>query len=151
MERTMSETTRGSKELVLAPFTYAYMQDTTKGQVKIFTGPTVINQTAQEVPVIYNPDQGNFERCTHLEEAVCKSPIAVEGYYLVLFNPAKDNSQPESGLAGKPSLDLRVGRRVNLPGPVMFPLWPGQAAHYIRGHHLRSNQYLEVCHVRGSG
>lgn len=140
----MTEQGLRTKELVLAPFTYAYMQDTTKGQVKIFTGPTVINQTAQEVPVVYNQQKGQFERCTHLEETVRTSPIAVEGYYLVLFNPAQGGSQPDEGLAGKPAPQLNVGRRVNLPGPVMFPLWPGQAAHYIRGHHLRSNQYLLV-------
>jgi major vault protein len=145
----MSEQETRNKELVLAPFTYAYMQDTTKGQVKIFTGPTVINQTAQEVPVVYNPETGEFERCDSLRSAVRKSPIAVEGFYLVLFNPASDNknvseAQPDEGVAGKPAPELDKGRRVNLPGPAMFPLWPGQAAHYIRGHHLRSNQYLLV-------
>lgn len=140
----MADETRGSKELVLAPFTYAFMQDTTKGQVKIFTGPTVINQTAQEVPVIYNSATGSFERCRTLEEAVRKSPVAVEGFYMVLYNPSKDGSQPEEGLAGKPSPALNVGRRVNLPGPATFPLWPGQAAYSVRGHHLRSNQYLLV-------
>jgi len=139
----MSEQVTQSKELVLAPFTYAFMQDTTKGLVKIFTGPTVINQTAQEVPVVYDQEAGRFRRCTHLTEAVRHSPIAVEGYYLVLFNPCKDG-QPETGQAGKPSPDLEVGRRVNIPGPWMHPLWPGQAAHYIRGHHIRSNQYLLV-------
>ncbi len=31
------------------------MQDVTKGVVKTYTGPTVINPTAQERPVIYDP------------------------------------------------------------------------------------------------
>jgi len=136
---------RDTKELVLAPGTYAYMQDTTKGQIKCFTGPTVINQSAQESPVVYNSSMGTFERVDNLTDAVAKSPIAVEGYYLVLFNPASgDDGQPDSGQAGKVPPDLDVGRRINIPGPCMFPLWPGQSAEYIRGHHLRSNQYLVV-------
>jgi major vault protein len=140
----MMSDSRG-KELVLAPGTYAYMQDTTKGQIKVFTGPTVINQTAQEVPVVYNHKSGQFERCEYLEQAVRKSPIAVEGYYLVLLNPAaKEHGQPDPGLGGKPSPELDVGRRINIAGPCMFPLWPGQTAWHIRGHHLRSNQYLLV-------
>ena len=40
------------RDLVLAPSEYAYMQDVTKGIVKTYTGPTVINPTAQERPAI---------------------------------------------------------------------------------------------------
>jgi major vault protein len=144
----MKEEQGRNKELVLAPGTYAYMQDTTKGQIKVFTGPTVINQSAQETPVLYNPKAGTFDRVDYLQEAINKSPIAVEGYYLVLFNPSKENTdnmgQPDTGQAGKMTPELEVGRRINIPGPCMFPLWPGQHARYIRGHHLRSNQYLIV-------
>jgi len=136
---------RSDKELVLAPGTYAYMQEQTKGQVKVYTGPAVINQTAQESPVIYNSKSGTFERVSYLQEAVRKSPIAVEGYYLVLFNPSRDGvGQPDAGLEGKMPPQLDVGRRINIPGPCHFALWPGQAAVHIRGHHLRSNQYLIV-------
>jgi len=38
------------RDLVLPPGAYAYMQDVTKGVVKTYTGPTVINPTAQERP-----------------------------------------------------------------------------------------------------
>lgn len=138
----MSET-REKRDLVLAPGTYAYMQDVTKGQIKVFCGPTVINQTAQEVPVVYEPSQGTFHRCDALEEAVRKSPIAVEGYYLMLKNPAKNGDHPLEG-SSQTSPDLQVGRKINIPGPCMFGLWPGQDAQYVRGHHLRSNQYLLV-------
>ena len=134
---------REKRDLVLAPGTYAYMQDVTKGQIICFTGPTVINQTAQEVPVIYDPKDGTFRRCNTLEEAVRKAPIAVEGYYLTLKNPAKKGEHPMEG-GRQIAPDLEVGRKINIPGPCMFALWPGQDAQVVRGHHLRSNQYLLV-------
>ena len=37
------------------------------------------------------------------------------------------------------AVDLAVGRRMNIPGPCSFALYPGQAADVIEGHHLRSN------------
>lgn len=137
---------REKRDLVLAPGTFAYMQDVTKGAVKTFVGPCVINQTAQEVPVVYTAENGTFRPCGTLEEAVRKSPIAVEGYYLILKNPANKGGEehPDSGSAGKIAPDLEVGRKINIPGPCMFALWPGQDAQYVKGHHLRSNQYLLV-------
>lgn len=138
-----AEVIREKRDLVLPPGSYAYMQDVTKGVIKTYTGPTVINPTAQEVPVVYDAKDGGFKRAIGLEEAVRKSPVAVEGFYIALLNPARGNKHPEDGTA-QPSAELDVGRKVNIPGPAMFPLWPGQAAEVVRGHHLRSNQYLLV-------
>ena len=142
---------RDAKELVLALGDYAQLQDLTTGTIKLYTGPAVINQSAQEAPVKYIPKVG-FERVADLTGALCKSVIAVEGYYLVLFNPVKTESstvsavslQPGTSLSGKASPILDVGKRINIPGPVQFPLWPGQSAHYVRGHHLRTNEYLKI-------
>src|SRR3954467_11854023 len=79
---------RNSKrDLVLAPSEYAYMQDVTKGIVKTYTGPTVINPTAQERPVVFDPAQHLFVPCA-LEEAVQQIAIAPEGHYLILKNPS---------------------------------------------------------------
>lgn len=132
-----------SNELVLPPHSYAYMQDITKGIVKTYTGPTVITPTAQEVPIVFTKETG-FRRVESIDRAMCANAIAVEGSYLELFNPATGSGavpQPGSAQAG-PELD--IGRRVNLPGPVELPLWPGQFAYAIRGHHLHYNQYLLV-------
>ena len=75
---------RNSKrDLVLAPSEYAYMQDVTKGIVKTYTGPTVINPTAQERPVVFDQEAKRFEPCP-LERAVQQIAIAPEGYYLIL-------------------------------------------------------------------
>jgi major vault protein len=134
---------RNSKrDLVLAPSEYAYMQDVTKGIVKTYTGPTVINPTAQERPVIFNATRKLFEPCS-LEQAVQQIAIAPEGYYLILKNPSTKDDHPQAG-GVYPSPDLNVGRKINITGPCAFALWPGQIVKLVQGHHLRSNQYLLV-------
>lgn len=134
---------RNSKrDLVLAPSEYAYMQDVTKGIVKTYTGPTVINPTAQERPVVFNAVRKLFEPCA-LEQAVQQIAIAPEGYYLILKNPSTKEDHPQSG-GVYPSPDLNIGRKININGPCAFALWPGQIVKLVQGHHLRSNQYLLV-------
>ncbi len=130
------------RDLVLAPSEYAYMQDVTKGIVKTYTGPTVINPTAQERPVVFDPEKKLFEPCP-LEEAVQQIAIAPEGFYLILKNPSAKDDHPVPG-GVYPSPDLRVGRKINITGPCAFALWPGQLVQLVQGHHLRSNQYLLV-------
>lgn len=130
------------RDLVLAPSEYAYMQDVTKGIVKTYTGPTVINPTAQERPVVFRADRKIFEPCS-LEQAVQQIAIAPEGYYLILKNPSTKDDHPQSG-GVYPSPDLEVGRKINITGPCAFALWPGQMVKLVQGHHLRSNQYLLV-------
>ncbi|KAB2910521.1 MAG: hypothetical protein F9K40_02395 [Kofleriaceae bacterium] len=131
------------RDLVLPPGGYAYMQDVTKGVVKTYTGPTVINPTAQERPVIYDAATGTFRNATSLEDAMRIAPVAAEGFYVILRNPARANKHPEEGSA-QPAAELEIGRTIIVPGPATFALWPGQSAAVIEGHHLRSNQYLLV-------
>ena len=134
---------RGNKrDLVLAPGEYAYMQDVTKGIVKTYTGPTVINPTAQERAVLFNPGSKRFETCA-LEQAVQVGTIAPEGYYVILKNPSLRGDHPAPG-GVYPSPDLEIGRKININGPCDFALWPGQIVKLVQGHHLRSNQYLLV-------
>jgi hypothetical protein len=38
--------------------------------------------------------------------------------------------------------DMEIGKKINIRGPVSFALYPGQMAKVIRGHALRTNQYL---------
>ena len=130
------------RDLVLAPTEYAYMQDVTKGIVKTYTGPTVINPTAQERPVVFDAEKKLFEPCA-LEEAVQQIAIAPEGYYVILKNPSTRFDHPAAG-GVFPSPDLNVGRKINITGPCSFALWPGQLVQLVQGHHLRSNQYLLV-------
>lgn len=135
--------TRENKDLVLAPGQYAYMQDVTKGRVRVLVGPTVFSPTAQDQPVVYKMKGNRPFEPVDIDTAVQKNAIAVEGYYLQLLNPAKDGKTPAEGKNDETPV-LEVGRKVNIPGPVMFPLWPGQSVEMIKGHQLRSNQYLLV-------
>lgn len=129
-------------DLVLAPGEYAYVQDGTKGNVTVFVGPhkTTISQTDQ--PVNWDRKSRRFKPCSQ-HEAVHACPAADEGSYIVLEDPAKENKHPSAGTSN-PHTDLNVGRKVNIPGPASFPLWPGQSATEIQGHRLRSNEYLIV-------
>jgi major vault protein len=134
---------RGNKrDLVLAPGEYAYMQDVTKGVIKTYTGPTVINPTAQERPLVFSGETKRFEPCS-LEEAVQQSVVAGEGHYVILKNPSMKGDHPASG-GVFPSPDLDMGRTINIMGPCNFPLWPGEIVTLVHGHHLRSNQYLLI-------
>ena len=139
---TMNETQQ-KRDLVLPPGGYAYMQDVTKGVVKTYTGPTVINPTAQERPVVFDAASGTFRGAASLEEAMRIAPVAAEGHYIILRNPARGNKHPDEGSA-QPSAEQEIGRTIIVPGPAMFALWPGQSAEVVEGHHLRSNQYLLV-------
>jgi major vault protein len=92
--------------------------------------------------VVFNYTTKRFEGCS-LENAVQLFCIAPEGWYVVLKNPTKDNVHPSIASINS-SAKLIVGHKVNIRGPVSFPLWPGQMTKVLQGHHLRSNQYLIV-------
>lgn len=131
------------RDLVLAPNEYAYILDETKGQVVAYVGPHKTSLANTDRPVVFEAATRRFVRCV-LEEAITPFPFAEEGWYAVVENPSRegDEEHPKSGPNNLPR--LTSGRKVNIPGPVTFPLWPGQVAQVIQGHHLRSNQYLVV-------
>ena len=138
----MAEPVTQKRDLNLAEGFYAFFQDNTKGVIKVYCGPTVVNPTAQETPVRYDPISGDYRPCT-LDDTKCKSVEAEEGQYVVLKNPDSKGKPPEIGTT-QTATQLEKGRSIVIPGPVNFALWPGQAAEIIPGHHLRSNQYLLV-------
>ncbi|MCA9546060.1 MAG: hypothetical protein KC613_16765, partial [Myxococcales bacterium] len=135
-------TERRERELVLAPNEYAYVLDTTKGHVNCYVGPNKTSLAQTDQSVRFDHDSKRF-RSVDLDEAVCLFATAPENWYVVLKNPARDNVHPSPGVASS-LVDLRVGRKVVVPGPCAFPLWPGQMARVIRGHRLRANEYLYV-------
>ena len=139
----MTEERRSKKtDLVLSNGEYAFTQDATTGVVKVLSGPTVVNVTGQEYPVVYHTDAQRFAQ-VELEDAAQKSPMASQGFYIELHNPpaTESGAQPNEG-SKEIAPALLMGRRVNIPGPTTFSLWPRQVAKVIEGHHLRSNQYL---------
>ncbi len=141
-----------SREYRLPPSTYLHIQDGTSGKIKTHVGPTAVTLTGNDQPIVFDffksgedGRKAEFRPCDTLKEAVRESVIAPDGFYAVLMNPAKNNIYPNEGDV-KPSPDLDVGNKIVVSGPRMFALWPGQSATVIRGHHLRSNQFL-ICRV----
>lgn len=140
----MAEPTTRDTELVLPPGTYAYVLDGTKGHVSAYCGPFKSSLSNTDQLVIYNKTTARFDTSSG-NYAIQNNVICPKGWYIVLENPATNNRQPEAGKFNDlPVGTLRYGSVENIPGPQSFPLWPGQVANVIKGHHLRSNQYLMV-------
>ena len=130
------------RDLVLAPNEFAFISDQTKGNINVYVGPYKTSLANTDQPVVFNDRSKKFERC-NLDQAIQVFPTAPEGWYVVLKNPPRDAKPPKTGTVNGLN-ELDVGRKVNLPGPISFSLWPGQMARVIQGHRLRSNQYVLV-------
>ncbi|HBP17262.1 MAG TPA: hypothetical protein DEA08_05615 [Planctomycetes bacterium] len=132
----------GSRErdLVLAPNEYAYISDQTKGNINAYVGPYKTSLANTDQPVFFDERSKRFERCS-LEQATKIFATAPEGWYITLKNPPSDDKPPQRGTVNSLP-ELKIGHKVNLPGPASFALWPGQMARVVKGHALRSNHYL---------
>jgi major vault protein len=131
-----------SRELVLAPNESCCILDRTNGNVFLYVGPKQDSLAPSVQPVLFNEKTKVFER-VDLSRAVQRVTIAPEGWYAVLKNPAKNGGHPQAGnKAAMP--ELETGRKIIIPGPTSFALWPGQMVKVLPGHRLRSNQYLIV-------
>ena len=129
------------RDLVLAANEFAFVMAKTNGTIKTYTGPITMTISAQESLVIFNSKTKKFEETQDFEKAKQLFVSAPEGWYVTLKNPAKDGSHPEPAKAVN-SAELDIGRKINIAGPCSFSLFPGQMTRVIRGHRLRSNQYL---------
>ncbi|MBF0406718.1 MAG: hypothetical protein HQM10_05155 [Candidatus Riflebacteria bacterium] len=138
----MPENSSRERDLVLAPNEFAFISDQTKGNINVYVGPYKTSLANTDQPVIFNDESKRFERC-HLEQAIQVFATAPEGWYVILKNPCKDSVQPKTGTVNNLA-ELKIGKKVNLPGPLFFALWPGQMSRILQGHHLHSNQYLIV-------
>lgn len=138
----MPEMSSRERDLVLAPNEFAYISDQTKGNINVYVGPYKTSLANTDQPVFFSEKGKRFERSS-LEQATALFPTAPEGWYLVVKNPGKDGGHPKTGTVNNLP-ELEVGRKVNIPGPISFALWPGQMVRTIQGHNLRSNQYLLV-------
>jgi len=129
------------RDLVLSTNEFCFLQSKTNGAIKTYTGPITMTISAQESLVVFNPKTKRFEETQDFERARQIFVSAPEGWYVVLKNPAEDNTHPEAAKAVN-SANLQIGHKINIPGPCSFSLFPGQMTRVIRGHRLRSNQYL---------
>lgn len=130
-----------NRDLVLSLGTFAHILDRSKGHINVNVGPYKTTVSETDAPVKWNGV--TYERIASADQAIQPFVTAEEGDYIVLQNPAKDGNPPKEGTSSV-ATSLEVGRKINIPGPVSFPLWPGQSAVVTKGHLLRSNQYLVV-------
>lgn len=129
------------KDLVLSINEYAYVLDRTKGNVSCWVGPAKTSLSTSDELVNFNERTKKFEPCGY-EHAIHLFTTAPENWYVILKNPAANDKHPNVGTANSLPDKIDIGRKVNIQGPVTFALYPGQMAKVIRGHALRSNQYL---------
>lgn len=129
------------KDLVLSSNEYAYVLDQTKGFISCLVGPTKMSLSQSDSLVTFNIHTKKFEPCSYTE-AIKLLTICPENWYCILKNPAKDNRHPTPGSSNVLPDAMEIGKKINIMGPVSFALYPGQMAKVVRGHALRSNQYL---------
>ena len=132
----MSET---SRDLILRPNEFAYILDSTKGIINVACGPYKVSLSNSDFVCRFSEETKRFENCS-MEDGIQKFIIAPDGFYIELKNPAAGNKHPSPGTLNSIP-DLEIGRKINIPHD-SFALYPGQMARVIRGHQLRSNQYL---------
>lgn len=129
------------RDIVLSPNEYVFVQNNTNGSIKTYTGPITITISAQDSLVVFDETVKKFKTVQNLSEAKSLFVLPPENWYAIVKNPTKDGSHPNVGAAST-SPELLHGRKVNIRGPVAFALYPGQMAKVVKGHALRTNQYL---------
>ena len=129
------------KDLVLSINEYAYVLDETKGHVVCWVGPSKTSLSNSDKLVRFDTKSKSFVKCGY-NDAINLFVTAPENWYAILKNPVDGNKHPKPGAANNLPEDIHIGRKVNVRGPVSFALYPGQMAKVIKGHALRSNQYL---------
>ncbi|MCI0464190.1 MAG: hypothetical protein L0Z62_45225 [Gemmataceae bacterium] len=130
------------RDIPVAPLEYAYVQDLTKGDINLYVGPCKISLTNTERMVEF--ERGRF-RPLRSEDGSGVHPfvLASSSQYIILENPPKDPHLRYSK-GNNSAIELAIGKKIVVPGPAAFALWPGQKAQVIDGHTLRENQYLLV-------
>ncbi len=132
------------RDILVAGNEYAYVQDLTKGDIVLYVGPTKISLSNTERLVELR--EGRFQTVRGEEAGnagVHAFVSATNAQYIVLENPPKDPAA-KCVKGSNSAVELLTGRRVVVPGPASFPLWPGQRARVVDGHQLRDDQFLVV-------
>ena len=140
-ERYDSNNSMRQKDLVLAPNEFCLLQSKTNGVIKTCTGPIMMTISQQEALVVFDSKTKKFKELSNFDQAKQLFINAPENWYVILKNPTANGSYPEIGKS-MIAPELNIGQKVNVRGPVSFSLFPGQMAKVIKGHALRSNQYL---------
>lgn len=129
-------------DLVLAVNEYAYVLNKSTGAIQSHVGPLVVTVSQQEALVLFDAKTKRFVETSDYNRAKQLFTSAPEGWYVVLKNPCEEGIYPEAGKRNSTPASMKIGVKVNISGPTSFALFPGQMARVIRGHKLRTNQYL---------
>lgn len=129
------------KDLVLSINEFAYVLDETKGHVVCWVGPAKTSLSNSDRLVRFNTETKSFEPCNYAQAKQLFTAIP-ENWYAIMKNPAKDNEHPAVGQPNHLPKEMLTGQKINVRGPATFALFPGQMTKVIKGHSLRSNQYL---------
>lgn len=138
----MSMDNMQQKDLVLSPNEFAFVLDETKGNVACNVGPHKMSLSQSDKLVRFDDEEKRFVVTSSYRDAIQLFVTAPEGYYIALKNPAPGNKHPQPGTSNSIPENMETGRKINISGPANFALYPGQMAQVIKGHSLRSNQYL---------
>lgn len=129
-------------DLVLAVNEYAFVLNKSTGVIRSHVGPIVVTISQQEALVVFDSKTKRFVETSDYNRAKQLFTSAPEGWYVVLKNPVGDGIYPEAGKPNATPGSMKIGVKINIAGPTSFALFPGQMAKVIRGHKLRTNQYL---------
>ena len=129
-------------DLVLAVNEYAFVLNKSTGAIQSHVGPLVVTVSQQEALVIFDVKTKRFVETSDYNRAKQLFTSAPEGWYVVLKNPGEEGMYPEAAKRNSTPASMKIGVKVNISGPTSFALFPGQMARVIRGHKLRTNQYL---------
>ncbi len=131
-------------ELVLMPNEFCFYLDKTKGNINVVVGPYKQSLSQTDQLMQWSDEKKKFVSVDY-HNAKRNCIVIPEGWYAPLKNPAALTEHPkEKEISDQGEAGLQIGKKVNIPGPASFALWPGQMAKVIEGHKLRSNQYLLV-------
>lgn len=131
-----------SRDLVLSVNEFCFLRNQTNGQIMTHTGPSTMTIGQQESLMVFDTKTMKFRETTDFDKAKQLFISAPEGWYTILKNPVEDDIFPAAGKQSPIPPTMKIGTKVNIPGPSSFALFPGQMAKVVRGHRLRSNQYL---------
>lgn len=137
----MSDRDIRERDILVAPNEYAYVQDLTKGDIVLYVGPTKISLSNTERMITLREGRFVPVRGDEAGLGVNRWVSATSSQYVILENPTADPAAAPSKGANS-AAPLRFGRKIVVPGPAQFPLWPGQRAEVIDGHELRQDEYL---------
>lgn len=140
-----SDRERDRTDLVLMPRQFAFSKDMTKGNLTVYVGPFRTSLSETDRLIVMDKQSGDLREARDQNEAIQSYVNIAEGEYVILTNPTSSAADkwPEPK-KNNDVVELFVGRQVNLPGPVSFPLWPFQTVKPIKGHQLQMNQYVIV-------